>query len=664
MAKVLRLLLVIIHCQILSLPLYAQESGIVDMGFTDKDGNRLYWLSNDIGRRSDGTVEILADTQSKFSYQGAVNAANTLNYTIPSLDDYERLIEFSTLSIQHRDESYSLNDIYCDMPYWIQGSWASENNSTDETVFRIEGYCYKVYYERPFFGHDYGMIEMRDGKLIIGNRTFTINASNHTLVNSDGGVYKNVVRPKSIDNTILVFKSKINGQTLKFSIEPNVEGYVAQARTAINTITALLTDVPVNIYWTNTSVETDPQKKYVVSLSEAEDACGSKLLNVMKTAKLRLVKKDNSISSEKNALMDSSAELVASLISEGYSEEDIRSVMLSSLQNCYDEDYEERKLNPIVLTDSDIDVIMARSNPLTEKIEATKEEARIAENEALKLQEAHNDSVIAASPFLTGIANVCKFAEDNKNKLFHFRVGIDDNSVRIRVCVNKTTQKLYADFWKVVKKYCKPNFAQERGEGTANNVKGKSSEPYLLENEYNLYIATERGGVKSANVNGKSVGFDVQYYRTRYQNPNLSTEEIILFDSLLERLNKIAQSSIESFAGQIEANKYGDVVDTEPSVKIEPICPLSWTLYYCYYEGGLSLERGNRYKMPFLQYKYDKEIPLYEVRIDFKEGTRPSVSTYGFDAKEVNNNAATLFEGSAYERKYDKFYDKNKSYRE
>ena len=633
------------------------------MGFTDGQGAPLYWARYDVGCENNGETTITADIQSMFTYNEATNIANRMQFSMPSLEDFERLIKYCTVSVEHKEKTYSPNDSYCDMPYWVQGSWRKNSASTNDVTFYIIGYAYGVNSDYRAFGKEKGNVNYSDGKLRIGAKEFKLNSSSQTLVSSDGVEYVKNHQLSPVTYTILNFKSKLNGETIQFVIDPRLEKETAQAvsETHYNFIN-VMKDVPIIRYWTNSTSNEYPNKRYIVQLSESYDGNGAKPYDLTASAKLRLIKRDIRISVNKEEVMNSIAKLFAEKMAYGSAQENTPEFQM--LRNNISNNHSLEEVNGVVLTPRDWEIIEERAEVIKGTILTKQEEEKKAQEELQFKIKAHKDSVIASSPLLSGIAELCNYAERNKTYLFDYFVATDNNSVRARVCENKNTQKLYSEFWKIVKKYTKPCFEQESGESTKNGVKGKPTDGYILENEYTLFTPDSNPYSNSniyEEINGNRVYFLRQYFRTRYQC-DLTEEERSLFDELLSNLYKTVKSSLKLF---VDVVIIGESKENNPlRINIEPICPLPKSLYYMDYKGGIKVFNGQTYSMPYLQYKYEKDIPLYEIIVKFDKGVYPIIhSSYKYNITEVNNQATTMFEGARFERKFEKYYDSSQSYK-
>ena len=271
----------------------AQEEAWVDMGFKDSHGNTVYWSNYDIGRKQDGTCDILRDTQSKFTWSEIYDAIKGKDYVLANMRDYEQLIQNCDVSVKEVTVTYKPTATYCDMPSWIQGSWEIKRDNKLMRIFTISGYRFSVSNETRLFNGLRGNVKYKDGVLDVGGYELNVNHSNKTLTDACGDVYINTRRiDVARSKTVLVFKSRINGATVDFVIEPEIEEDMGvTSRPAYNQKMNVLRNVPINRFWIGSSTLSDRTKAYVAQLSEAGEECGAVEFLKTNRAKARPVKR-------------------------------------------------------------------------------------------------------------------------------------------------------------------------------------------------------------------------------------------------------------------------------------------------------------------------------------------------------------------------------------
>lgn len=273
-----------------------------------------------------------------------------------------------------------------------------------------------------------------------------------------------------------------------------------------------------------------------------------------------------------------------------------------------------------------------------------KQEQSEAEKIARMRYEKEKQRSIEASPFLSLLAEVPqKIREEN---IFDFKTSTEREgsniSIKIKVCTNKNTSKFYSSFWKEVEKMSETiTQFDDYNNGRHREIKTSptpNNRGWDIINKYQEYILGTRGGYQdySEIINGRSYQWWLNHFENKYRIKDNEGKEIYTLE-LLREIEKSAYAYIldlkilsgdNVYMIQIDGEKDSklpdnyELVDAEGNIMGEityiPIIPIPYSRNFKTIDHpsiGISNSKGGGIRIPFLQNKYEKGIPIYNITI-------------------------------------------------
>lgn len=211
--------------------------------------------------------------------------------------------------------------------------------------------------------------------------------------------------------------------------------------------------------------------------------------------------------------------------------------------------------------------------------------------------------------------------------MFDYSIFMDGDSIRIRVCSNKNTSKLYAKFWEKINQLSiaiyspgLKNLGYIKNEGNPNNEWDFYNFywEFILNDSHNINFENRRSAFNTSSypqyfeeINGKEYSWSQKRNEFRYlMKDNGGDRKFMSY--LWNGMEHAIEINIERFAERA----FGK--ENTMDLKINTIIPIPYSMNYvnsvnAYYI-GIKVESDFFY-IPAIQNKWENGTPLYEVKI-------------------------------------------------